>query len=153
MTPYQKPPDEPLTWETNEQLVLRHISHVYKKKFYNSPQALRTWDRFDSHAKITTDQFQQFKILLTEEHFDLGWWNIFKSKNADVMYFIQIKKIWATKKRFCPSCVLLKRVPQGRPESGSIATRRQCWATSAQRRCHPEEALYLPTFSHPFDCQ
>ncbi len=42
MTPYQKPPDEPLTWETNEQLVLRHISHVYKKKFYNSPQALRT---------------------------------------------------------------------------------------------------------------
>jgi len=29
----------------------------------------------------------------------------------------------------------------------------QCWATSAQRRCHPEEALYLPTFSHLFDCQ
>ena len=28
-----------------------------------------------------------------------------------------------------------------------------CWATSAQRRCHPEEALYLPTFSHLFDCQ
>jgi len=27
-------------------------------------------------------------------------------------------------------------------------TRRQCWATSAQRRCHPEEALYSPTFSH-----
>jgi hypothetical protein len=23
----------------------------------------------------------------------------------------------------------------------------------AQRRCHPEEALYLPTFSHLFDCQ
>ena len=33
------------------------------------------------------------------------------------------------------------------------STRRQCWATSAQRRCHPEEALYLPTFSHVFDCQ
>jgi hypothetical protein len=33
------------------------------------------------------------------------------------------------------------------------STRRQCWATSAQRRCHPEEALYLPTFSHLFDCQ
>jgi hypothetical protein len=31
--------------------------------------------------------------------------------------------------------------------------RRQCWATSAQRWCHPEEALYLPTFSHLFDCQ
>ena len=27
------------------------------------------------------------------------------------------------------------------------------WATSAQRRCHPEEALYLPTFSHLFHCQ
>jgi len=25
--------------------------------------------------------------------------------------------------------------------------------TSAQRRCHPEEALYLPTFSHIFVCQ
>ncbi len=33
------------------------------------------------------------------------------------------------------------------------STRRQCWATSAQRRCHPEEALYLPTFSHLFDRQ
>jgi hypothetical protein len=31
--------------------------------------------------------------------------------------------------------------------------RSPCWATSAQRRCHPEEALYLPTFSHLFDCQ
>ena len=33
------------------------------------------------------------------------------------------------------------------------STGRQCWATSAQRRCHPEEALYLPTFSHLFDRQ
>ena len=33
------------------------------------------------------------------------------------------------------------------------STRRQCWAMRAQRRCHPEEALYLPTFSHLFDCQ
>ena len=33
------------------------------------------------------------------------------------------------------------------------STRRQCWATSARRRCHPEEALYLPTFSHLFDGQ
>ena len=23
----------------------------------------------------------------------------------------------------------------------------------SQRRCHPREALYLPTFSHLFDCQ
>jgi hypothetical protein len=30
------------------------------------------------------------------------------------------------------------------------STRRQCWATSAQRRCHPEEALYLRTFSDRF---
>jgi hypothetical protein len=34
-----------------------------------------------------------------------------------------------------------------------ISTRRHCWATSAKRRCHPQEALYLPTFSHLFDCQ
>jgi hypothetical protein len=33
------------------------------------------------------------------------------------------------------------------------STRRQCWATSAPRRCHPEEALYSQTFSHLFDCQ
>jgi hypothetical protein len=23
-----------------------------------------------------------------------------------------------------------------------------CWTTCAQARCHPQEALYLPTFSH-----
>jgi hypothetical protein len=28
------------------------------------------------------------------------------------------------------------------------STRRLCWATSAQGRCHLQEALYLPTFSH-----
>jgi len=28
------------------------------------------------------------------------------------------------------------------------STRRLCWATCAQGRCHPKEALYLPTFSH-----
>ncbi len=109
--------------------------------------------------------------------------------------------IGADRQRFGPSRVLLKRVPQGRTESGGIvlaanagprvpsggvtlkrrctyrpsviylivnkllslatrpngewgsSTRRQCWAASAQRRCHPEEALYLPTFSHLFDCQ
>ena len=38
-------------------------------------------------------------------------------------------------------------------EISGCSTRRQCWAASAQRRCHPEEALYLPTFSHLFDCQ
>ena len=55
--------------------------------------------------------------------------------------------IGADLQRFGPSCVLLKRVPQGRTESGSIVLAAICWATSAQRWCHPEEALYLPTFS------
>ena len=50
--------------------------------------------------------------------------------------------IGADRQRFGPSCVLLNRVPQGQTE-----------ATSAQRRCHPAEALYTPTFSHLFDCQ
>jgi hypothetical protein len=52
-----------------------------------------------------------------------------------------------------PSCVLPKGVPQGRTESGGIVLAAICWAASAQRRCHPQEALYLPTFSHLFDCQ
>ena len=43
------------------------------------------------------------------------------------------------------SCVLPKGVPQGQTESGGIVLAAICWATSAQRRCHPEEALYLPT--------
>jgi len=46
------------------------------------------------------------------------------------------------------SCVLPKGVPQGQTESGGIVLAAICWATSAQRRCHPEEALYLPTSSH-----
>jgi hypothetical protein len=29
----------------------------------------------------------------------------------------------------------------------------ECAAARCLRRCHPEEALYLPTFSHLFDCQ
>ena len=47
-----------------------------------------------------------------------------------------------------PSCVLPKGVQQGQTESGGIVLATICWAPSAQRRCHPEEALYLPTFSH-----
>ena len=49
-------------------------------------------------------------------------------------------------------CVAETRATRPNGEWG-YSTRRQCWATSAQRRCHPEEALYLPTFSHLFDCQ
>ena len=41
-----------------------------------------------------------------------------------------------------------ERVPQGRTESEGIILAAICWALSAKRRCHPEEALYLPTFSH-----
>jgi len=51
------------------------------------------------------------------------------------------------------SCVLPEGVPQGQTESGGTVLVAICWATSAQRRCHPKEALYLPTFSHLFDCQ
>ena len=39
-------------------------------------------------------------------------------------------------------------MPQGQTESGGIVLAAIRWATSAQRRCHPQEALYLPTFSH-----
>jgi CCR4-NOT transcription complex subunit 10 len=49
-------------------------------------------------------------------------------------------------------CVAETRATRPNGEWG-YSTRRQCWATSAQRRCHPEETLYLPTFSHLFDCQ
>ncbi len=53
-------------------------------------------------------------------------------------------------------CVAETRATRPNGEWG-YSTRRQCWATilhtSAQRRCHPEEALYLQTFSHLFDCQ
>jgi len=46
------------------------------------------------------------------------------------------------------SCALPKSVPQGQKESGGIVLAAICWAPIAQRRCHPEEALYLPTFTH-----
>jgi hypothetical protein len=51
-------------------------------------------------------------------------------------------------------CVAETRATRANGEWG-YSTRRQCWATSAQLRCHPEdeEAVYLPTFSHLFDCQ
>jgi len=49
-------------------------------------------------------------------------------------------------------CVAETRAIRPNGELG-YSTRRQFWATSAQRRCHPREALYLPTLSHLFDCQ
>jgi hypothetical protein len=61
--------------------------------------------------------------------------------------------IGADRRRSEPSCVLPKGLPQGKMESGGIVLATICWAPSAQRRCHPKEALYLPTFSHLFDCQ
>jgi hypothetical protein len=56
--------------------------------------------------------------------------------------------IGADRRRSGPSCVLPKGVPQGQTESRGIVLAAICWVTSAQRRCHPQEALYLPTFSH-----
>ena len=50
------------------------------------------------------------------------------------------------------SCVAETRATRPNGEWG-YSTCCKCWATSAQRRCHPEEALYLPIFSHLFDCQ
>jgi hypothetical protein len=61
--------------------------------------------------------------------------------------------IGADRQRFGPSCVFAEtRATRPNGEWG-YSTRRQCWATSTQRRCRPEEALYLPTFSYLFDCQ
>jgi hypothetical protein len=55
---------------------------------------------------------------------------------------------WGGPRRSWSSCVLPKSVPQGQKESGGIVLAAICWAPIAQRRCHPEEALYLPTFTH-----
>jgi hypothetical protein len=53
------------------------------------------------------------------------------------------------RRRSGSSCALPKSVPQeGQKESGGIVLAAICWAPIAQRRCHPEEALYLPTFTH-----
>ena len=41
-------------------------------------------------------------------------------------------------------CLAETRATKPNGEWG-YSTRRQYWATSAQRRCRPEEALYLPT--------
>ena len=56
--------------------------------------------------------------------------------------------IGVPRRRSGPPCVLPKGVPQGQTESGGIVLAAICWATRAQRRCHPHEALYFPTFSH-----
>jgi len=56
--------------------------------------------------------------------------------------------IGADRRRSGPSCVLPKGVPQGPTETGGIVLAAIGWAASAQRRCHPQEALYLPTLSH-----
>jgi hypothetical protein len=54
--------------------------------------------------------------------------------------------IGADRQRFRPSCVLSAETRSSRPNGEwGYSTRRQCWATSAQRLCHPEEALYLLT--------
>ena len=46
-------------------------------------------------------------------------------------------------------CVAERRATRQNGEWGpGIVLAAICWATSAQRRCHPQEALHLPTFSH-----
>jgi hypothetical protein len=59
--------------------------------------------------------------------------------------------IGADRRRSGPSCrplVCCRKACHKATESGGIVLAAICWATSAQRRCHPQEALYLPTFSH-----
>jgi len=56
--------------------------------------------------------------------------------------------IGADRRRSGPSFVLPKGVPHGKTETGGMVLAAMCWAPSAQRRCHPKEALYSPTFSH-----
>ena len=51
--------------------------------------------------------------------------------------------IGADRRRSAPSRVLPKGVPQGQTESRGAVLAAICWAPSAQRRCHPKEALYL----------
>ena len=98
---YQEPSDIPLrSWEINEQQVLNQISGVTNKKFYNTQNQLHTWkDFFETYHQITTDQFQQFRILLTKTSSDLGdaWWNSPFKQNADLQYFIKIKDLWSSK--------------------------------------------------------
>ena len=55
--------------------------------------------------------------------------------------------IGADLQRSGPSCVLLKRVPQGQTEIGGIVLAAVArGATSAQRRCHPERrCTYRPS--------
>ena len=100
---YQEPSDIPLrSWEKNEQQVLSEIAGVTKKKFYNTQKQLRTWqDFFETYDQITTDEFQQFRNLLTITHSYLrdAWWNSHDTKNADLQYFIKIKDLWSSKSK------------------------------------------------------
>ena len=79
------------------------------------------------------------------------------SRNLESMKHTHTRESWSVigedRRRSGPSCVLPKGVPQGQTESGGIVLAAICWAPSAQRWCHPEEAMYLLTFSHLFDCQ
>jgi hypothetical protein len=75
------------------------------------------------------------------------------SLSLSISLYLSLTVIGADRRRSGPSWALPKGVPQGHTESEGIVLAAICWATSAQRRCHPQEALYLPTFSHLFDCQ
>jgi hypothetical protein len=59
--------------------------------------------------------------------------------------------IGADLQRFGPSCVLLNACHKAERRGGIVLAANG--GPRAQRLCHPEEALYLPTFSHLFDCQ
>ena len=100
-----------------------------------------------------TDRHSSLPVSSTRSSFFPSWGYVTLKRRCtyrpSVIYLIVNKLLSLS---LGPSCVAETRATRPNGEWG-YSTRRQCWATSAQRRCHPEEALYLPTFSHLFDCQ
>ncbi len=104
------------------------VTHVssYVRRPFPSKETRRILERGDPAARCTRGSGDRFGIPKPRE-----------SGSA----------IGANRRGSWPSCVLPKGVPQGQRESGDIELAAICWALSVQRRCHPEEALYLPTFT------
>ena len=117
--------------------------HVHER--INSVKRLRFQARHLINPTKTTDFLQLSLSLFLSLSLSLSLSLTHKRRctyRPSVIYFIVNKLL----------SLSLSRATRPNGEWG-YSTRCQCWATSAQRRCHPEEALYLPTFSHLFDCQ
>jgi hypothetical protein len=115
--------------------------HVHER--INSVKRLRFQARHLINPTKTTDFLQLSLSLFLSLSLSLSLTHKRRcTYRPSVIYFIVNKLL----------SLSLSRATRPNGEWG-YSTRCQCWATSAQRRCHPEEALYLPTFSHLFDCQ